>query len=232
MVERWRGTCGRFDGQIAYSLCFRRSGRIARRTNCMSVPITVVLGLAGVIIGGWLQRRHWLRTTREEIRVRETSEANSLIKDIAEYLDKRISTQREFLHSISDSQEARESARAEYKKAISEFGSRSNAIRSHIYFFFGYQEVLRFEKSLPEKIVINGLKCEHLFRSEKATQDRISELDLELSKISSLIFIYCGKLSRKVSAEDFGTLRKIRNWQDPNNPHITLTDLTKRLLNI
>lgn len=197
----------------------------------MNISLAAVLAFIGLFITARFQRTHWLRSTHEEIRVRETKEASELVKDIATTFDRRIAAQRLLLLNM-DSQD-REKFEEIYLDAVREYMHRFNEIRYRLNFYLTYGDVLKFEADLNNRIVVNGSKISLMISSpEKVeTADR-SKLDNDLSIISALVFRYCRDISEKISKNDFGSLRRISNWKDPENQFVTIGFLLKRLLNI
>ncbi|WP_298815871.1 hypothetical protein [uncultured Roseibium sp.] len=201
----------------------------------MSVPITVIIGLLGILFGAWFQRRHWLRSVAEEVRVRETKDASELIELIATTFDRRIAAQRAFLHSIGDVN--REAEISKYREAINEYGEKINTIRSKLFFYFSYSEVYDYEEELHNRLIINGANITRLYKEvvREESEDlnsRKEELDKDLSLLSAKVFRSCRNLYGKVALLEFGTLRKIHDWQNPNNEYVSSMKLARKVLNI
>lgn len=87
------------------------------------IPISIIIGLLAVLVGGWLQQRQWYRNSREEIRVRETEEATKLISEIARTIDKRIAAQRALAYHASD--EDGSEFLKDYRTRFSDFSEKS-----------------------------------------------------------------------------------------------------------
>ncbi|MWD30055.1 hypothetical protein E0K89_021495 [Aquicoccus sp. SCR17] len=205
----------------------------------MNIPITVAIALFSVFIGAWFQRRHWLRSIAEEIRVRETADASALIDLIATTFDERIIAQRLFLGSIGD-QERQKEARIEYREQLKSYFGKFNTIRGKLFFYFSYQTVVDFENELHNRIAENGLAIERLSRQYekrgllKSNKDLAREkarLNNDLSQISVLVFKKCRGLYELVSGHDFGSLRQINNWRDPENEFVSSLKLLRKVLN-
>ncbi|WDA13646.1 hypothetical protein [Paracoccus marcusii] len=194
------------------------------------IPIAAILAIVGIFITANYQRRHWLRATHEEIRTRETREANDLLRDIARIFDKRIACQRLYLLNLEDENSS------EYKKSymdsVKEYSGSYNDLRYRLRFYTSYASVLDFEKTLNDRIVKNGNRISTIAKLNNRSESEVSEIDKDLSIISAKVFEFCARLANKISAEDFGSLRKLSSWNNPSNEYITNWWLIKRLLNI
>lgn len=196
----------------------------------VNIPLTVIIAFFGIFITALFQRRHWLRTTREEIRVRETKEASDLVRDISRSFDKRISAQRLLLLNLKSSD--REKYRESFRLAVIEYAEGYNDIRYRLFFYTSYQRVLDFERNLHERLVHNSDRILSLMKQRKSQTKITYELNDELSKISANVFHFCTDLSTEIAAEKFGTLRMVYDWRNPKNEFVTSWYLVKRLLNI
>ncbi|MBO6860623.1 hypothetical protein [Roseibium sp.] len=202
----------------------------------MSIPITIIIGLLGVLIGIWFQRRSWLLSIAEEVRVRETADASKLIDLIAETFDKRIAIQRAFLYSIGD--EDRADYIDKYREAVIEYAEKINIVRSKLYFYFSYEEVLRYEQELHVRLVVNAEAISNLrnryeeLSSSGLSDNEVFRLNEDLSIISAKVFRYCQTLYVKVAKLEFGSLRTIHNWTDRSNDFVSSVKLLRRVLNI
>ncbi|MBO9456117.1 hypothetical protein J7376_11090 [Paracoccus sp. R12_1] len=196
----------------------------------MNIPLAALLAFVGIFVTARFQRMHWLRATREEIRVRETKEATALVSDIATAFDKRIVAQRFLLLNLSDVNKDR--IIDEYRAAVKLYSESYNEIRYRLFYYTSYSEVLYFENKLNNKIVEHGNLVVKLLKQDAPLEMQIASLDGELSIISTKVFQYCKKLSGLISEEKIGSLQKIYDWKDPKNEYISDWRLIKRLLNI
>lgn len=197
----------------------------------MNISLAAILAFLGLFITARFQRTHWLRSTHEEIRVRETKEATDLVKDIAFIFDKRIAAQRLLLLNANSDKQA--SFREPYLEAVKEYMQRYNEIRYRLNFYLSYSEVLNFERNLNDRMVSNGSKIALLIaQPENFTDVQRAKLNEDLSIISASVFTYCKNISGRISKGDFGSLRHISDWKNPNNEYTTISFLIRRLLNI
>lgn len=209
----------------------------------INVPLTIIIAIFGVFLTARFQRYHWLRSTREEIRVRETNEASELVRDIARAFDKRITAQRSFLWNLSspDSNKTQKT----FEAVTNEYANNFNEIRYRLFYYSSYQEVLEFEQRLHDRIVANANEIRHISKHGRPRRRSIwhiskhggprsrsiAELDNDLSILSAKVFEYCAKLSQEIATENIGSLRRLNNWKDPNNEFITNWHLIRLLLN-
>lgn len=196
----------------------------------MNIPLSIIIGLLGVFIGGWLQKRHWLRATKEEIRVRETADANALVKQITKTFDERMWAQRNFLNQIGREGEAL--ALNRYREAIRIYTEEFNSIRTGLFFYFSYKKVLSFEKDLHNRLVANGALIESIYRDKNDNADVRSEVAEQLSTVSAKVFRFCKNTSDEISTENFGTMRKINDWKRPDNQFVGSFSLIRRIFNL
>lgn len=195
----------------------------------VNIPVTVLIAFLGVFIGAWLQRRHWLRSTYEEIRVRESKDASDLASEIARVFDKRITAQRNYLLTkFSKTGNENENA---YKSAINEYSDSFNDIRFRLFYYLSYKEVLKYESDLHNRLVKNGGEIAPI-RNMREYRKRKEAINNELSIISARVFMFCRLLSLKISREEIGSLRRLKDWKNPQNEFISIFFLLRRLLNI
>lgn len=195
-----------------------------------AIPAAAFAALVGVLLTAGLQRRHWLRTTQEEIRVRETREATELVRDIAKIFDARIAAQRLYLRNIgSDSHDA---LKSQYTSALKEYMGNYNDVRYRLMSYHSYATVLEFEETLNNRIVQNSALITEAERTSSSSQEKIRKADDDLSVVSAHVFRFCARMHKEIGKENIGTLRSLKNWQDPANPYVTNWALVKRLLNI
>ncbi|SFN60992.1 hypothetical protein SAMN04488056_101462 [Cohaesibacter marisflavi] len=195
-----------------------------------SIISTITIAVIGVFLTAWFNHIHWLNKNREEIRIRETIEATSLVRDIANIFDKRIVTQRLMLRNIF--LENREVMLEEYKKSLREYSERYNEVRFRLRYFSSYSYVIDFERELNDKIVENSYEIEHILKYGRPKKLKFSELNEQLNIISVRVYEYCALLTSDISSENIGVLKKINDWKDPNNKYISSLFLIKRLLSL
>jgi hypothetical protein len=177
-----------------------------------------------------------IRDRSKEVRVRETADASKLIDLIAETFDKRIAIQRAFLYSIGD--EDRADYIDKYREAVIEYAEKINIVRSKLYFYFSYEEVLRYEQELHVRLVVNAEAISNLrnryeeLSSSGLSDNEVFRLNEDLSIISAKVFRYCQTLYVKVAKLEFGSLRTIHNWTDRSNDFVSSVKLLRRVLNI
>ncbi len=196
----------------------------------VNVPVTVIIGIIGVILTAWFHRLHWVRSTREEIRVRETKEASELVQDIAGLFSKRIAAQRLLLENINSDDFNK--YLNDYRDAVKIYMENYNEIRYRLTYFKSYSVVLDFEQELNDKIVLNSGQISLVIRRGKFLPEEKTKLSKELSVVSAEVYKFCARLSDDIAKEKVGRLRRISNWRDPNNEFVGNWALIKRLLNI
>lgn len=193
----------------------------------LSVPITIFLGLLAVALTAYFQTRHWYRSTKEEIRVRETKDCTALIEQIAKVFDERITAQRRFLFRTSE----KDNKRDLYITEVDKYLASLNIIRAKLNYYFSYEMVIKLEREIHEPLIKNANLIEDVQRTNrpKAAQQK-QQLHRELSVISHDVYKLCAELHSRVAREAFGELRKINNWKDVGNRFVTSGDLVRRLL--
>lgn len=196
----------------------------------LSILSTLIVAVIGIFLTAWFNHIHWLNKNREEIRIRETLEATSLVRDIANIFDKRIVTQRLMLRNIF--LKNKEAMLEEYKISLKEYSEKYNEVRFRLRYFSGYNFVLNFEKDLNDKIVENSYEIEHILKYGRPKKLKFSELNEQLNIISVRVYEYCAQLTSDISAENIGVLKKINDWKNPNNKYISSWFLIKRLLSL
>lgn len=196
----------------------------------INIPITIIIGIIGIFITARFQRYHWLRSTREEIRVRETNEASQLLRDIALAFDKRITAQRSFLLNLSSP--SADEAKQAFTAAVREYSESFNEIRYRLFYYTSYNRVLEFEERLHERLVTNANEILGVSRHGRALGRSVQELDDDLSLISAKVFRFCERIANDISNENIGSLKRIYDWTEPRNEFVTNWHLVKRLFNV
>lgn len=196
----------------------------------INVPITIIIAVLGIFLTARFQRIQWIRTTREEIRIRETKGATDLVSDIAKAFGRRITAQRSLLRNLKSRKVKK--CRDGLDLAIKEYSEGYNEIRYRLNYYTSYQKVLDFEREIHDRLVSNLNKIYALANSKRHSSMEVRKLDDDLSRVSELIFRYCQKLSEEIASENIGRLSEIHDWEDPDNEFIGSWYLIKRLLNI
>lgn len=196
----------------------------------INIPLTIIIATFGIFITARFQRYHWLRSTREEIRVRETAEASELVREIAVAFDKRITAQRRLLHGIGSPDE--KIIKELYSGAVREYAETFNSIKYRLFYYTSYQDVLDFESKLHNRIVTNAEGIHQIERTGTPLSRSSAELEKDLSILSAKVFHYCRNMSENIANEQIGSLRRLHDWKDPKNEFVTNWHLIRRLLNV
>ncbi len=193
----------------------------------LGIPITIIIAFLGVILTAYFQKQHWLRATREEIRVRETNGASELAQDIAKIFDRRIAAQRSLLRNIDS-----KSHKNYYFSAIREYGLNYNDIRYRLYYYIGMRNVVYMESNLNDRVVYNAREIDFFLKNGRFINKDCDELINDLNIISAHVYRFCSKFSEAVAKGEVGAIKKVSDWKDPNNEYVSNWFLLKRLLNI
>lgn len=201
----------------------------------MTVVQTILVGLTAAFVGFYFQFRSWRHQNFEKIRSSERSAAISLIADLSNAIDNRITLQRRFVASIFS--ERNEEDDLAYRRMLDTWNAEHSSRFAKTQHLFDRSFAEGFQRSVHSPLQQNNAIAERAMRLgverlSKAHRKETATVSARLSVVQHGVKGWLMEANTRVANGELSQTRNINNIYCNDPDMLTRTYLIRRLLNL